>query len=397
MQLHFEKCLICQTPLSPTDKRCGHCRSPYILAVNFFDVNEREEYKNNLAEYRRNWKTLLAQLEKQLAWDKENWYRSGHWEKIWQHIVPAAAALGFDEPSTILLARFIAQQKPFRIDFSIPEETPVGDSKNDDSGSRPQLEIADWVGKLPDAEYSVVEWVNFVKSIDEIANFDKMTELLVQEISRRFVTFETISVDKSGNLFDQRQRTTKSFIETLNRETEILLINIPPGSFEMGCEDWHHTRPVHRVEISEFYLGAAPVTQKQWAIVAGFPKVDLDISTNPSYFSGENLPVDSVSWMEAVEFCRRLAQRTGRKYRLPTEAEWEYAARAGSPTAFAYGATITPFLANYNGEFPFGESLHGLNRGKTTPAGSLAANEFGLTDMHGNVWEWCADWYSPRF
>ncbi|MDE5099131.1 MAG: formylglycine-generating enzyme family protein, partial [Trichodesmium sp. St16_bin4-tuft] len=105
-------------------------------------------------------------------------------------------------------------------------------------------------------------------------------------------------------------------------------------------------------------------------------------------------PVEQVNWNQAVEFCKRLSKLTGRKYRLPSEAEWEYACRAGTSTPFYFGETITPELANYHGNYTYGKGPKGENRGQTTPVGKFPPNAFGLYDMHGNVYEWCADdWY----
>ncbi len=123
------------------------------------------------------------------------------------------------------------------------------------------------------------------------------------------------------------------------------------------------------------------------------------MGNNPSYFKGDiNLPVENVSWEEAREFCRKLSLRTGRPYRLPTEAEWEYAARASATTAFAFGATIHPQLVNYDASSPYKQAAKGAYRNKTIPVGSLgAANRFGLFDMHGNVAEWCEDLWHESY
>jgi eukaryotic-like serine/threonine-protein kinase len=141
--------------------------------------------------------------------------------------------------------------------------------------------------------------------------------------------------------------------------------------------------PQHQVTLPEFYLGQTLVTQAQWQAIMG---------NNPASFKGDGkLPVDSVSWLDAIEFCRKLSQKTGRTYRLPSEAEWEYACRAGTTTPFAFGEAITPAVVNYNGNFPYSGAAKGEFREKTTPVGIFPANAFGLYDMHGNLWEWCLD------
>jgi formylglycine-generating enzyme required for sulfatase activity len=143
-------------------------------------------------------------------------------------------------------------------------------------------------------------------------------------------------------------------------------------------------------------MGKFPVTQKQWRVVAGWPKAARDLDADPPYYKGNHRPVEHVSWEDAAEFCARLSGRTGKHYRMPTEAEWEYACRAGTETPFAFGETITPEFVNYDGNYPYGKAPKGQYRGETTPVGSLGvANRFGLYEMHGNVWEWCQDiWHA---
>ncbi|NMG19345.1 formylglycine-generating enzyme family protein [Brasilonema bromeliae SPC951] len=121
------------------------------------------------------------------------------------------------------------------------------------------------------------------------------------------------------------------------------------------------------------------------------------MGSNPSNFKGAKRPVEKVSWNDAVEFCKKLSQKTGRKYRLPSEAEWEYAARAGTTTPFYFGQTITTSLANYNGSFTYASEPKGEYRQQTTEVGSFLPNAFGLYDMHGNVFEWCQDTWHESY
>jgi WD40 repeat protein/formylglycine-generating enzyme required for sulfatase activity len=190
------------------------------------------------------------------------------------------------------------------------------------------------------------------------------------------------------------------------------LVPIPAGKFLMGAMAGElganpHESPRHRVAITRpFHMGACEVTQAQFAQVMGF---------NPSFFTasargGEkvagldtsNFPVECVSWGEAVDFCRKLSElpaevAAGRAYRLPTEAEWEYACRVGTETAFSTGGTLSAKQANINGWFRYGTSERGPNLARTTAVGSFPPNDLGLFDMHGNVWEWCHDWYDGNY
>jgi formylglycine-generating enzyme required for sulfatase activity len=204
---------------------------------------------------------------------------------------------------------------------------------------------------------------------------------------------------KSG-LGALRERGLRTNLAQLIRPIELDMLAIPGGEFLMGASDnegdYDRERPQHLVSVPPFYLGRVPVTQLQWQFIAGLRKVDRDLKANPSRFKGYNLPVEQVSWNDAVEFCARLSRHTGRAYRLPTEAEWEYACRAGTTTPFHFCETLNTDIANYNGNSTYGDGQKGQYRQKTTPVGSLdAANAWGLLDMHGNVWEWCEDdWHS---
>jgi formylglycine-generating enzyme required for sulfatase activity len=151
------------------------------------------------------------------------------------------------------------------------------------------------------------------------------------------------------------------------------------------------------VTLGAFFLAQTPITQAQWRVVALWEKVERDLKPDPSNFKGANRPVEQVSWFDATEFCRRLSQRTGRSYGLPSEAQWEYACRAASTTPFHFGATLTPELANYNGNHTYGDGPKGTYRQQTTDVASFPANAWGLHDLHGNVWEWCADHWHKNY
>jgi formylglycine-generating enzyme required for sulfatase activity len=197
-------------------------------------------------------------------------------------------------------------------------------------------------------------------------------------------------------------------------EQTLALVQIPAGEFMMGSPEdeegrnWYQSSSYvdtkglnveqqHRVSLSTFYLGQHPVTQAQWRAVASLPPINYELNPDPSHFKGEHHPVEQVTWYEAVEFCHRLSQHTGKPYRLPSEAEWEYACRAGTTTPFYCGDTITPDLANYDGNYSYGSGPKGTYREQTTPVGSFGVNPWGLADMHGNVLEWCEDHWHPSY
>ena len=181
--------------------------------------------------------------------------------------------------------------------------------------------------------------------------------------------------------------------DVMSNSIGMKLVWIPPGEFMMGSPSSERDRGdderQHRVRISRgFWMGQTEVTQGQWQSVMG---------NNPRHFKGTDLPVEQVSWDEAVEFCGQLSRQEGKTYRLPTEAEWEYACRAGTTTPFNTGETINTDQANYDGNYTYGSGRKGVYRQKTVEVGSFSANAFGLYDMHGNVYEWCNDWYGENY
>jgi formylglycine-generating enzyme required for sulfatase activity len=210
----------------------------------------------------------------------------------------------------------------------------------------------------------------------------------------------------------------------------LTMLWIPPGRFWMGSPQSEPERleregPQHLVQLQGFFMGQTPITQAQWREVAAWQPLPAErwgreLDPEPSYFqprrnpkargfsearfsllpgeaSSDLRPVENVTWEDAMEFCSRLSQRTGRLYTLPSEAQWEYACRAGTSTAFSFGATLTSQLANYDGSYSYANGPKGDYRRQTTPVGMFPSNAWGLQDMHGSVWEWCLDHWHENY
>jgi len=267
---------------------------------------------------------------------------------------------------------------------------------------------------------------------------------------RKLETFEfkTVFVNRQGEIISRETHSAQYFREQLETLTgnrlgvyqALDMVYIPGGTFMMGTEDeeieglvkkfnwegYRRERPRHQVTVPPFFMGKYPVTQAQWKAIASRTdlKVEKDLDPDPSHFKDPpkpplkrgasdsppfeggarggspthwDRPVERVDWYDVVEFCARLSKLTGREYRLPSEAEWEYACRAGTTTPFYFGETITGELANYDASNTYAEEAKGEYRQQTTPVGQFPPNAFGLYDMHGNVWEWCADTWHDNY
>jgi len=223
----------------------------------------------------------------------------------------------------------------------------------------------------------------------------------LEGIPLRSYEFETVTTGSNGAVGDRRKARARYYVEEISG-ARLEMVEVPAGTFSMGSDPIRNAplyedkksdeQPVHQVNVRSFYMGRFEVTQAQWRAVASLPKVNRELDPDPSHFKGDDLPVEQVSWKAAIEFCARLSRATGKTYRLPSEAEWEYGCRAGTNSEFAFGQSITPELVNYNDAAKRYETPPKGGRQRTTPVGSLGvANALGLYDMHGNVGEWCLD------
>jgi formylglycine-generating enzyme required for sulfatase activity len=261
----------------------------------------------------------------------------------------------------------------------------------------------------------IKESANYPESEQQLSNsiakplWKVLTEIIGEKVTKSNVKSLINKWSASSHLtIDRYSQQATGFIQDLANNTQLEMMLIPGDTFIMGSppEELEHQEdesPQHSVTVQPFFMGKYQVTQAQWRFVAHLPQVNKELNPDPSNFKGDgstsltnHRPVEQVSWEDAVEFCDRLSQYTGRTYRLPSEAEWEYACRAGTTTPFHFGETITTDLVNYNGNYTYGQGSKGVYRKETTEVGSFGvANNFGLYDMHGNVWELCQDdWHS---
>jgi formylglycine-generating enzyme required for sulfatase activity len=200
------------------------------------------------------------------------------------------------------------------------------------------------------------------------------------------IEFETPCVNEKGEIIEWTHQTAEQFTEELGSGVKLEMLVIPSGIYQMGSPRHYGNadeHPQHLVTIKSFLMSRFLITQAQWkAIIGKLP---------PCRFKGDQLPIERASWEEAQKFCQLLSKKKDKNYHLPNEAQWEYACRAGSNLPFSFGATLTTELANYVGEHTYRQESPGVYRHCTTKQGIFPPNAFGLFDMHGNLWEWCAD------
>ena len=317
-----------------------------------------------------------------------------HWTAL-AYIKPGQAVDDIAEA----LKRALAQKKPaewVKLTSLIESYADIDPLMN--SGFEPLLVLArGWDAKARgEAEAAAAEFNHLGQPGEQIQVGSVSFEIPPADNKDQLPTFEfeVVTVNRRGEIIKRETQQAQYFTEDLGNGIILEMVAIPGGKFLMGSpegegDDDEH--PQHEVTIQPFFMGKYLVTQVQWRAVAALPRVDRHLKPDPSDFKGDRLPVENISWFDAVEFCARLSKVTGKDYRLPSEAEWEYACRAGTTTPFHFGETITDKLANYYASSTFADETKGKKRNKTTPVETFLPNAFGFYDMHGNVLEWCAD------
>ncbi|MEM1254391.1 MAG: formylglycine-generating enzyme family protein [Cyanobacteria bacterium P01_H01_bin.21] len=238
----------------------------------------------------------------------------------------------------------------------------------------------------------------------ELYKFQLRLEKDLLEIAQNYdcndFPFNVVKVNKYGKEVCKFNGRSKQVQHPLSKNLTLDMVIIPSGNFLMGPSEiesklsGEKPKPQKRVSVNAFCMSRFPITRKQWSIVAKFPKIDKDLKSRPSPKGRNDAPATNISWLDAIEFCKRLSCHFGREFRLPTEHEWEYACRAGTNTPFHFGPTLTTELANYDGKYVYRFGPKGKMIGEPVSLGYYnSSNSFGLADMHGNVWEWCLEKY----
>ena len=321
---------------------------------------------------------------------------------------PISAYQGLGDPGRPLARMDPVEQEEALVEIALAIEQALAPRQNSpsaaaktpgDSAGRPRQAATPRSGSsvLPGADRQAVA-ADRSGAVQPETALAEAAEPSAPTVSLQHFATSTCLLRQEGGRWSMERRPlqVEGYREVLGEGVELTMVRIPAGSFLMGSPEGESERfddegPQHEVTLDAFFMAETPITQAQWRTVAAWQKLERDLKPDPSQFKGANRPVERVNWHEALEFCLRLSQRTGRRYGLPSEAQWEYACRAGSCTPFHFGATLTPELANYNGNFVYANGPKGPYREQTIEVASLPANGWGLHDMHGNVWEWCED------
>jgi len=334
----------------------------------------RQQHQENLDQYQREFLTTI---------EREYPLRQGSKNKLKK----LQNSLRLSEQEILQIERPIIAKKEAEYQ-KLQEENRKGQEQSVNSPETPQL-ILSSINRRQFLTYAGLGGTGLVSTVvfSQIFKVQQKPPAKPPELLKfKFTTVTTL--DKTGTkLKGNPNNEAQYFEEDLGNGIILEMVQIPAGSFKMGSTPDETGRyksqgPERIVNVPAFFMGKFEVTQEQYQQIIG---------KNPSGFQEKKRPVERVPWDNAIEFCEKLSQKTGRTYRLPSEAEWEYACRAGTTMPFYFGETITTDLVNYDGNYIYGDAPKGKNRRETTNVGSFPPNAFGLYDMHGNVWEWCQD------
>jgi formylglycine-generating enzyme required for sulfatase activity len=262
-----------------------------------------------------------------------------------------------------------------------------------------------------DRPESMQDWITLLTTDDGLLTAVRAPS--IAELTLRERAIQTFILNEKARVIERPKHNIEYYDELLPEGLSLRMVLVPGGKFLMGApngelKSYSDERPQHLVTVPDFAIGQFTITQAQWTAIAQLPKVKRKLNPNPFFYDGSDRPAEKVNWDEAVEFCDRLTRMTRKPYRLPSEAEWEYACRGGRTSAFSWGPTISTDFANYRGidedqgdrgtiAGNYGKGPKGKYRGETVDVGKFPPNAFGLYDMHGNVWEWCADHWHQNY
>jgi formylglycine-generating enzyme required for sulfatase activity len=319
-------------------------------------------------------------------------------EQIWKRV--SALTLGKDEEVHVILQSITLEKR--RQQDEAKAQQYVADLRNQATAAHQQIEllqstlqttIKDHRSALAQAKLATAaELQKHAEELESLRTEEQsQKDLLIAELQEKVRLIAQTNQLLEAQIVQNRElnKSTGHVTAKLPQDVTLEMVHIPGGQFLMGSpkgQGEDREKPQHQVTVPEFWMGKYPVTQAQWRSIASLPLVKQKLEPNPSKFQGDLRPVETISWWEAIEFCARLSQLTGQQYRLPSEAEWEYACRANTTSEFYFGADLTKSLANHSNAV-----------GATTDVGIYAPNAFGLYDMHGNVWEWCQDYWHDSY
>jgi formylglycine-generating enzyme required for sulfatase activity/uncharacterized caspase-like protein len=362
------------------------------------------EYAKKKADFAETVAALVAEVDRRQGLSAADWAELRQLKDLWKlkqsDVEETLRRHGLD-PTTILLS---AEE----IDRQLAEVAAQAKDKADAKRLAREQEQAERQARDQEAQAHAKAKAEAERLAKEQGQNRKEPELQPLTVSTAVVVQEareglSALVGPKWKLrIKKRTLQVQGYRERLADGVELTMVQIPAGSFLMGSPPLElgpsaYEGPRHQVQLQGFFMGQTPITQAQWQVVAGWQKLQREINSDPAHFKGIHRPVESVFWEDAIEFCQRLSQRFGRTYTLPSEAQWEYACRAGTTTPFHFGATLTPDLAIYNDTDAYGEGLKGVDRQETTAVAAFPANPWGLYDMHGNVWEWCLDQWHANY